>query len=71
MELDRDYARLADEAGGQVYLRAPAVGIEPVFIEELADLVEESLVREGTAPGGTPCSGDWSRCACQSVGTAA
>ncbi len=71
VELDRDYARLADEAGGQVYLRAPAVGIEPVFIEELADLVEESLVREGTAPGGTPCSGDWSRCACQSVGTAA
>ena len=71
VELDRDYAKIAEEAGGQVYLRAPAVGIEPVFIEELADLVEESLGREGLAPGGTPCSLGWNRCPYKAVRSAA
>ncbi|HEY5413031.1 MAG TPA: ferrochelatase, partial [Caulobacteraceae bacterium] len=37
VELDRDYAELADQAGCRIYLRASTVGTEPVFIDALAD----------------------------------
>jgi ferrochelatase len=39
VELDMDYARLAEEAGVPHFLRAPTVSVRRAFIEGLADLV--------------------------------
>ena len=55
VELDRDYARLAQAAGCKVYLRAAAVGTEPGFIAGLADMVESALIRRGIEPEGVAC----------------
>jgi len=45
VELDIEYAHLARDAGVPHYLRAPAVGVRPQFVEALADLVVESTHR--------------------------
>ena len=67
VELDRDYARLADASGCTVYLRAAAVGTEPAFIEGLVGLVTDALGREGVRPGGAPCGPGLGRCPLQTV----
>ena len=51
VELDIEYAHLAEQAGVPRYVRVPAVGTHPAFIEGLAALVRRSLTG-----GGTPCS---------------
>lgn len=43
VELDMDYRRLAEEAGVPVYVRVPAVGTHPLFIQGLARLVRNAL----------------------------
>lgn len=43
VELDREYAEKAHEAGVSVYLRAPALGVHARFIGLLGDLVDQSL----------------------------
>lgn len=53
VELDHEYAELAHDLGCPHYIRVPALGTDPVFIDALADLALESLQRTGTAP----CSG--------------
>ncbi len=55
VELDHEYAELAQDLGCPHYIRVPALGTDPVFIESLAQLAVDSLNRTGTAP----CSG-WS-----------
>jgi len=57
VELDMDYAMLATEVGVPHYVRVPAVGTHPRFIEGLADLVKEAAARDGIKPGGgvKPC----------------
>jgi protoporphyrin/coproporphyrin ferrochelatase len=62
VELDRDYAKLAKEAGMTVYLRAPVVGISECFIEGLARAVERALDRDGACPDGEACPDRLSRC---------
>jgi len=64
VELDHEYAEVGREAGCPVYLRAPAVGVAPDFIGEVADAVVGSLDREGVAAhtGGRWCPARWSRC---------
>jgi protoporphyrin/coproporphyrin ferrochelatase len=42
-EIDIEYRELAEEAGIEHFRRVPALNIHPRFIEDLADLVEESL----------------------------
>lgn len=42
VELDIDYRNLAEKNGATGYVRAPALGIEPLFIETLADLCLKS-----------------------------
>lgn len=42
VELDIEYAHLAKEAGVPLYLRVPALGSHPAFIEALADLVRRA-----------------------------
>jgi ferrochelatase len=65
VELDIEYAELAHEQGVSPYLRAPAVGAGPLFIDTLADAVTEALGREGTRPFGPGCQGRWKACPCQ------
>jgi protoporphyrin/coproporphyrin ferrochelatase len=62
VELDRDYAALARAAKVPVYLRAPAVGILPPFIDGLADAVRGALERRGLSPAGDPCPASLARC---------
>ena len=69
VELDRDYAALARAAHVPVYLRAPAVGTHPAFIDGLADAVRSALARSGSLPDGEPCPAALGRCG-RSVGAA-
>ncbi|HXV00407.1 MAG TPA: ferrochelatase [Caulobacteraceae bacterium] len=62
VELDRDYARLARQAGAPCYLRVPALGVAAGFIEALASAVERALARPGLGPDGRPCPARFSRC---------
>jgi len=48
VELDIEYAQIAKQLDLPYYLRAPALGATPRFIDALADLVERALA----APGG-------------------
>ena len=45
VELDRDYAELADKLGCPHYLRVPAVGVAGAFIDGLAAAVRRALQR--------------------------
>ena len=65
VELDRDYARIAEAEGCEVYIRAPALGTEPSFIEALAEMTLSALGRGGIDPAGAMCAPDWSQCACR------
>ncbi len=47
VELDLEYAQLARELQIPYYLRAPALGSAPRFIDALADLVERALGQPG------------------------
>jgi len=67
VELDRDYAELARKVGVSPYLRVPALGVEPRFIEGLAALVEQALAAPGLAAGATPCEMGLSRCALRTL----
>jgi ferrochelatase len=42
-EIDIEYRELAEESGIEHFRRVPALNTHPRFIEDLADLVEESL----------------------------
>jgi len=47
VELDIEYAHLAERLDLPFYLRAPALGATPQFIDALADLVERALAAPG------------------------
>ena len=55
VELDHDYALLAEQVGCPIYLRAPALGIEPSFIGGLARLVAGALKKPAGVDSG--CGG--------------
>ena len=63
VELDRDYAGAAKQAGAQPYIRVPALGTHPRFIGALADLTERALASEaGVKPGRGGCPAGASAC---------
>jgi ferrochelatase len=62
VELDRDYAELANEAGAQAYLRAPVVGVQAAFVAGLSSAVERALTRPGACPDGQACPAVFTRC---------
>lgn len=65
VELDIEYAHLAKEAGVPFYLRAPALGAAPRFIDALTDLVEMALTAGGKVQsenGGRLCPSAWGLC---------
>ncbi|MCA9572265.1 MAG: ferrochelatase, partial [Myxococcales bacterium] len=47
-EIDVEYAQVAHEAGIPHFGRADALGLEPAFVDCLADVVRETLARFGT-----------------------
>lgn len=48
VELDVEYGKLARESGVREYRRAPTVGIEPAFVEGLANLVRQAIASRDT-----------------------
>ncbi|MDP3737355.1 MAG: ferrochelatase [Hyphomonadaceae bacterium] len=65
VELDIDYAKVAKTHNAKAYIRAPALGVEPGFIDTLADLVEDAM--KDTAPvrsscGARICPANWRDC---------
>jgi protoporphyrin/coproporphyrin ferrochelatase len=67
VELDCDYAELARKIGVSSYIRVPALGVQPRFIEGLAALVEQALATADMAPGATRCEAGLSRCALRTL----
>ena len=66
VELDHEYAELAQEVGVAPYLRVPALGVTPEFIGGLAGLVRGALGGSGVCPGsGWRCGPEWSQCPCK------
>ena len=65
VELDHEYRKLAEAAGCPFYVRVPALGTEPRFIEALAGAAVQALRREGgvcAADGGRWCERRWRAC---------
>ncbi|CAN7324262.1 ferrochelatase [Brevundimonas sp. LjRoot202] len=71
VELDIEYGELARRLGVAPYLRVPAVGIAPAFVDALAGAALHALSRTGVAPYGPGCRGDWKACPCQRENRAA
>ncbi len=66
VELDIEYAQLARELALPFYLRAPALGSAPRFIDALGDLVERALAAPGkvcSENGARLCPGELGLCA--------
>jgi ferrochelatase len=68
VELDIEYRHVADASGVPAYVRVPTAGTEPLFIDGLADLVEEAMARDGGPPrpegGRRLCGAGLSQCVC-------
>lgn len=68
VELDEEYAELAEQHGVGVYVRVPALGDDAVFIESLANMVKSALQREaGAMPdtGRRICPAERTGCPCR------
>jgi len=65
VELDHEYAELAQARGVTPYLRARTPGVQPAFIGELARAVTGALPRTGAQPHGPwRCPATHGKCAC-------
>jgi ferrochelatase len=72
VELDIEYAELAQHNGAAGYVRVPTVGVQPEFIAGLARLVRGGMGSQDVfdgAPrcgsGERPCGNAWRRCICR------
>ena len=71
VELDIEYAQMAQALNVPFYLRAPALGAAPRFIDALADLVERALGAPGklqSETGGRLCPASFGQCPHGSAG---
>ncbi|MEQ1753547.1 MAG: ferrochelatase [Micropepsaceae bacterium] len=68
VELDIEYAKLAADSGIPTYLRVPAIGTHPAFVNGLANLVKEVVNESGTRPEGgiRVCPATCRQCALES-----
>ena len=65
VELDEEYAELAEEHGATQYIRAPALGVTEGYINTLAKLVDEALQDSRPEKGcvyGRICPKEWKNC---------
>jgi ferrochelatase len=69
VELDIEYAHLAQQAGVPDYRRVPAVGTEPDFIAALAKLVVQAAAASSTISGDGMrlCPTSFGACACGEI----
>lgn len=70
VELDEEYAEIAEKLGIKTYVRVPALGLDRVFIESLANVVGNALRREpGLFPddGKRICPADCKGCPCKTA----
>jgi len=65
VELDIEYAHLAEKLGVAPYLRCPTPSTAPAFIGALAQAVRTALPTVGTAPFGPGCRGEFAACPCR------
>ncbi|WP_454761938.1 ferrochelatase [Caulobacter segnis] len=68
VELDHEYAELAETVGVAPYIRVPALGVAPEFITGLAGMVAKAMASGGIIPGG-----DWrgpEKCPCNEEASA-
>jgi ferrochelatase len=69
VELDIEYRELAERLGVRIYLRVPTVADDVLFIDGLADLVEQAIATDAdvvAAGGARICADRWSGCPCRS-----
>lgn len=66
VELDIEYRHLAEKFGVTGYVRVPALGVEPLFIESLADLCLKADKEKpvNSFIGKRFCSDDFMKCPC-------
>lgn len=65
VELDHEYAQVAEQSGCPAYVRVPAITLEPHFIEGLGRMVGEALTgppRTESSCGGRICPSRFSKC---------
>lgn len=67
VELDIEYAQLAEESGVPHYVRAPTVNADAAFIASLADMVRNAP-DTGTGPAGAGCAAEHGDCPCVKSG---
>jgi ferrochelatase len=68
VELDMEYAELAKASGVPDYLRVPTVGVHPLFIAALADMVGSVQAGIASNRGRRLCPGKYTKCACPGAG---
>jgi len=66
VELDIEYREFAEKHGVSTYVRVPALGVHPAFVETLADLVRGVSGKRGcfSQDGAKLCPPGYSGCAC-------
>jgi ferrochelatase len=71
VELDRDYRDHAKNAGVPVYLRVPAIGIDPRYINALAEMVIAAAAGDEVSSQSTRCGSEHRECPLQRCAKAA
>lgn len=65
VELDMEYRELAEALHLPFYIRAPALGVEPLFIDSLVEQIDLAMARPvgiGSESGGRICPGKFGLC---------
>ena len=71
VELDIDYADIAQDQGCPNYIRVPALGITPGYIQALTTAVIERLARpQAVCPQGAACQHGFAKCPYKALGGA-
>ena len=71
VELDIEYAHLAEQLGVTPYLRCPTPSTAPAYIAALAGATRAALGQTSPAPFGPGCRGEFAACPCRDERTAA
>ena len=65
VEMDHEYALLAERVGVQSYVRVPALSIDTDFINALTQAATKALEKTGICPAGSGCGNSWKGCPCR------
>ncbi|MEI6283220.1 MAG: ferrochelatase, partial [Alphaproteobacteria bacterium] len=65
VEMDHEYALLAESIGVRSYVRVPALSIDTDFINALTQAATKALEKTGICPAGSGCGKSWKGCPCR------